>query len=69
MLKASIVFKKAVAAVVLSKAVASIKFGEFLDLLGLTDSANLTDQGILLNQDYCGAFYFDDDYTGEKRIL
>ena len=47
----------------------SIKFGEFLDLLGLTDSANLTDQGILLNQDYCGAFYFDDDYTGEKRIL
>lgn len=69
MLKASIVFKKAVAAVVLSKAVASIKFGEFLDLLGLTDSATLTDQGVLLNQDYCGAFYFDDDYTGEKQIL
>jgi hypothetical protein len=69
MLKASIIFKKAIAAVVLSKAVASIKFGEFLELLGLTDSANVAAQGVLLNQDYCGAFYFDDDYTGEKRIL
>ncbi len=69
MLKASIVFKKAIAAVVLSKAVASIKFGEFLELLGLTESPTITAQGVLLNQGYCGAFYFDDDYTGEKRIL
>lgn len=66
---AKIVFQKAKATIAYQRAVVKLQLGKFLAVTVLSDTANTSDSGILLNQSYCEPFYFADDYTGEKRTL
>jgi hypothetical protein len=38
-------------------------------VLGKSDTATFTDSGSLLNQDYCEAYYFAEDYVGTSRTF
>ena len=69
MLKLSVIKQGILGNVTIQKAIGVITFGKFLDLVPLSDTATVSASGVLLCQGYVEAFYFADDYVGDKRIL
>lgn len=69
MLKTSIIVQRIIGSVTVQKAIGAITFGKFLDVVSLTDTTTVSASGVLLCQGYVEAFYFADDYVGDKRIL